>query len=252
MAKSRIELYHGLASTCSKKVRLCLYEKGLHFQSRLLDLQKFEQHTPDYLAINPNGVVPTLVVNDKPIIESSVIIEFIDDTFPEPQLRPQDTFDRAKMRLWTKYSDDVAYKAVYAPTWQYMRSRAAEGLANGNLQKTLSRVPDEQRRTRWEKMAAGGYSEEELRKAYVRMQECLLKVDEGLRGGPWLAGQHYSLADIAIVPFVDRINNLRPDFMSPDLLPRLNEWYARIRQRPAFPKAFDFRDDPRAAELPNL
>src|SRR5271165_3344123 len=81
-----LELYHGMASTCSKKVRLCLYEKGLEFESHLLDLQKFEQHAPEYLAINPNGVVPTLVMNDKPVIESSVIIEFIDDCFPEPSL----------------------------------------------------------------------------------------------------------------------------------------------------------------------
>ncbi len=54
-----IELYHGLASTCSKKVRMCLFEKGLAFESRVLNLQKFEQHGPEYLKLNPKGVVPT-------------------------------------------------------------------------------------------------------------------------------------------------------------------------------------------------
>ena len=129
MKKPHLLLYHGLASTCSKKVRLCLYEKGLKFESRLLDLQKFEQHAPEYLAINPNGVVPSLVVNERAVIESSVIIEFIDDAFPEPELRPNNSFDRATMRLWTKYSDDTAYKAVYAPTWHHLRTRAAQGLS---------------------------------------------------------------------------------------------------------------------------
>ncbi len=62
-------LYHGMASTCSKKVRLALYEKNIAFESHLLDLQKFEQHTPDYLALNPNGVVPTLVYRGRPVIE---------------------------------------------------------------------------------------------------------------------------------------------------------------------------------------
>jgi glutathione S-transferase len=65
MAGSDVVLYHGIASTCPKKVRLCLYEKGIAFESHLLDLQKFQQHRPEYLAPNPNGVVPTLVHRDR-------------------------------------------------------------------------------------------------------------------------------------------------------------------------------------------
>ena len=252
MQKSRLILYHGMASTCSKKVRLCLYEKGVAFESRLLDLQKFEQHAPEYLAINPNGVVPSLVMNGKPVIESSIIIEFIDDSFPEPSLRPTDKFDRATMRLWTKFSDDHAYKAVYVPTWHHLRSRAAQGLADESLQGTLSRIPSAERKARWEKMASGGFSDSELSDAYDRMTECLQKVDDGLQQGPWLAGLEYSLADIAMIPFIDRINNLRPDLVDRQRLPRLADWYDRMRKRPAFDKAFAFRDDPRAAELPNL
>jgi glutathione S-transferase len=61
MATAKVELYHGLPSTCSKKVRLVLYEKGIPFKSHLMDLRKFEQHAPDYLKLNPDGVVPTLV-----------------------------------------------------------------------------------------------------------------------------------------------------------------------------------------------
>jgi glutathione S-transferase len=249
---SHIVLYHGMASTCSKKVRMCLYEKGLAFESRLLDLQRFEQHAPEYLAVNPNGVVPSLVVNGTPVIESSVIIEFIDDRFPEPVLRPEDMFDRAKMRLWTKYSDESAYKAVYAPTWHHLRSRATQGLAEDRLRDTLSRVPSAERKARWEKMASGGFSDQELDEAYDRMAECLQKVDDGLQRGPWLAGKDYSLADIAMIPFVDRINNLRPDLFDRKRLSRLADWYDRMRDRPAFAKAFNFRDDPRAAALPNL
>jgi len=78
-----LELYHGLASTCSKKVRLCLYEKDLRFTSHLLDLQKFEQHRPEYLALNPKGVVPTLVHDGKAVTESSQIIVYLDEHFPE-------------------------------------------------------------------------------------------------------------------------------------------------------------------------
>jgi len=69
---------------------------------------------------------------------------------------------------------------------------------------------------------------------------------------PGVDGKEYSLADIAVIPFIDRINNLRPDLVDAGRLPRLLDWYARMRERPAFAKAIYFNDDPRAAELPNL
>ena len=247
-----VHLFHGLASTCSKKVRLCLYEKNIPFQSHLLDLQKFDQHRPEFLAINPNGVVPALVFEGRPVIESTVIIEYLDDAFPQTPLKPSDPYQRYQMRLWTKYSDEVAYKAVYAPTWQKLRERAADSLTDSNLSDTLSRVPTKERRDRWEKMAKGGFSEAELQDAVEKMRACLDRAEHDLAGRTWLAGDSYSLADIAMVPFIDRILNLRPDFMPDGTYPNLKDWYGRLRARPAFKKAFEFKDDPRAAELPNF
>jgi glutathione S-transferase len=252
MTEDTLVLYHGLASTCSKKVRMCLYEKRLTFQSRLLDLQKFEQHSPSYLKLNPNGVVPTIVHNGSPIIESSVIIDYVDYAFPQHPLTPAGALDRAKMRLWMKYSDDVAYKAVYAPTWHHLRHRAAKGLSAEQLEDTLSAVPSAERRQRWAKMAEGGYSDEELKQAYDQMWECLKQANADLLTSAWLAGSSFSLADISMLPFVDRISNLRPEFLEgPELAP-LIDWVGRCRQRESFSRAFDFRDDPRAAELPNF
>lgn len=252
MTGSGVTLYHGLASTCSKKVRLALYEKGVPFESRLLDLQKFEQHEPAFLAINPNGVVPAMVHNGHSIVESSVIAQYVDDTFPGLSLTPADTFDRAEMRLWLKYSDDVAYKAVYIPTWQFMRTRAEEGLKSEKREETLARMPAGERRERWAKMAEGGFSEAEIADAYEKMSALLAKIDGAVAKTGWLAGSDYSLADIANIPFVDRINNLKPGIVAGGDYPNLADWYARLRARPAFAKAFDFRDDPRAAELPNI
>ena len=252
MAGSEVVLYHGMASTCSKKVRLCLYEKQIAFESHLLDLQKFEQHQPAYLALNPNGVVPTLVHRGAPVIESSVIIEYLDDAFPDIPLKPADPLARAQMRLWLKYSDDVAYKAVFAPTWQFLKDRAKAGLTDEARKATLAAIPTAERRERWEKMAQGGFSAGELEAAYDKMRQCLDDLEAAVARGPWLAGETYSLADIAIVPFIDRIRNLRPEFMPEAERPLANDWYGRMKARPAFDKAFRFRDDPRAAELPNL
>jgi glutathione S-transferase len=92
------------------------------------------------------------------------------------------------------------------------RPRGA-GLADENLQWTLSRIPYAERKARWEKMASGGFSNKELSEAYDRISECLKKVDDVLRQGPWLAGRDYSLAYIAMIPFIDRITDLRPDLV---------------------------------------
>lgn len=245
-------LYHGMASTCSKKVRLALYEKDIPFESRLLDLQKFEQHTPEYLALNPNGVVPTLVHCGKAITESSVIIEYIEDAFPDVPLVPKDPYARAQMRLWTKFSDSVAYSAVYVPTWSIMAKRAEASISEDKLQDVLERIPTKERRDRWETVAREGFSEKEIQDAYDKMHQCLSKIDDAVLRGPWLAGKTYSLADIAMIPFIDRIRNLKPDYLDEEKYPRAIQWEQAMRVRPAFDKAFDFKDDPRAAVLPNM
>ena len=79
-------------------------------------------------------------------------------------------------------------------------------------------------------MAAGGFSERELSEAYDRMSECLKKMDFSLRQSPWLAGEHYSLADIAMISFIDRINNSRHDLFDTNRLPRLIDWYEKAER----------------------
>jgi glutathione S-transferase len=252
MSWPTIDLYHGMASTCSKKVRMCLYEKGIPFVSHLLDLQKFEQHTPEYLAINPRGVVPSIVHDGKSIIESSIIIDYLDDCFGWKPLKPKDPYELCQMRLWVKYSDDVGYKAVYIPTWHRLRHRAQEGLKGDTVTETLSRVPTAERRDRWEKISQGGYTEAELEAAYELMLECLANAEKQLQSTPWLAGEQFTLADIAMLPFIDRIANLRPEFLDRSECEAIRDWLSRVRQRPSFDQAFNFKDDPRASELPNF
>src|SRR6202051_776139 len=110
-------LYHTSHSTCSQKVRLVLHEKGLKFDEVRIDLAKKEQLKPDYLALNPNGVVPTLVDDGIPIIESSVICEYLDEKYPENPLVPSDIVERARMRAWTHYIEEVAVGAIRVPSF---------------------------------------------------------------------------------------------------------------------------------------
>ena len=101
-----LELYHNDMSTCAQKVRFAMAEKGVSWQSRHLDLRARDHQTPEYLRLNPNAVVPTIVHDGTVIIESTVINEYIDDAFPGPALRPADAIGRARMRLWTKQLDE--------------------------------------------------------------------------------------------------------------------------------------------------
>jgi len=236
-----LELYHGLASTCSKKVRMLLYEKGLDFKSHLLNLQKFEQHDPAYLKLNPKGVVPTLVHDGQPVVESTVIIEYLEDAFPEPPLRPLDPHERAQMRIWTDWSDNAAYAAVYIPTWDKLSRPVASKLSDDELENMLSRVPTQERRERWSCVARKGFSEKEFTNAYEKMERTFKKMQAALSKSPWLAGTTYSLADIAIVPFIERMLDLRGEEIQPDRFPAVQEWFKHMMARPAYEKAFHFQ-----------
>ena len=105
-------LYHNDMSVCAQKVRLCLAEKGLAYEARHMNLRAGDQQQPDYLKLNPKGVVPTLVDDDIVVTESVVINEYIDDAFPRHPLKPNDPAGRAKMRWWTKQIDDSIFAAT--------------------------------------------------------------------------------------------------------------------------------------------
>ena len=107
-----LELHHNAASTCSQKVRLALAEKGLDFKSHEVDLIAGAQHAPEYVKLNPNHVVPTLVHEGRVLIESSLINEYLEDVFPEPPLLPADPAARHAARLHVKRIDEKVHPAA--------------------------------------------------------------------------------------------------------------------------------------------
>ena len=129
-----LELYHAGLTACSKKVRLCLREKGLDYVSHYVDLGNFDQHDPDYLKLNPNGLVPTLVHDGAAIIESTVINEYLDDVFPKMPLRPKDPVERARTRIWGKLADEaLGPNMVVAFSGPSNIGKAARGLEAADI-----------------------------------------------------------------------------------------------------------------------
>ena len=109
-----MKLYQTYASPFPTRVRLLIYAKRL--QVEMIEPPGFHASAEgkgDYLAINPIGRVPTLVLDDgRALPESEVICEYLEDAYPEPSLRPADPFERARMRLLSRICDFYVVMAM--------------------------------------------------------------------------------------------------------------------------------------------
>ena len=111
-------LYNAPQSTCSQRVRFVLNAKKISFAEIKLNLLAGDQLKPDYLALNPNGVVPTLDHDGAIVIDSSVIIEYLDEVVPTPEsFTPRDPVTRARMRALMRFIDEMPAAAVRVPTF---------------------------------------------------------------------------------------------------------------------------------------
>src|SRR3978361_375091 len=102
MECTMLELYHHGSSVCAAKVRFALGEKDLKWEGHYLDILQGDQFAPEHQKLNHKAVVPTLVHDGHVIVESTVINEYVDETFPDTALKPKSPVERAEMRLWTK------------------------------------------------------------------------------------------------------------------------------------------------------
>lgn len=235
-------LYNYWSSVCSQKVRLCLAEKGVAFENRDVNLFEFEQWEPDYLRLNPKGVVPTLVHDGRAIIESNVIIEYLEDLFPAVKLRPDDAFRRAQMRIWVYNSEEIAHPNVNIASHnpRHAVRLARKPYTPEQLRAIAAKAPNPLLARRFLHRLEHGVSEEEEDRAYTALGYLLDQMEAALKPGPFLLGADYSLADIAMAPYVNRIEVLkRPEMVGAARRPQIAEWWRRVQARPAFKPAFD-------------
>ena len=230
-----IELYHAATSTCSQKVRMTLAEKGLPFTNRLVNLRTNENLAPEYLALNPNGVVPTLVHDGNVILDSSVICEYLDEVFPTPPLGPSDPVGRAHMRKWLRFLEEVPTAAIRVPTF-HMALKPFAGVDQQTYRAERADVRP-LRKHFYRKMGAKGFSPEEVEASLDGLDLTLRRMDEALAKGPWLMGEQFSLADIVVIPTVDRLDDLGLAAMWSGY-PSVADWFSRIKARPSYTAAF--------------
>ncbi len=226
-----MELYHANMSVCSQKVRLVLHEKGLKPVEHHLDLAAAEQTRPEYLKLNPNGVVPTLVEDGQPIIESSVICEYLEDVYPEPPLRPKDTIKRATMRVWKMIPDTGLHNACATTSFAVAFRHRYLQLAPEGLERQLAEKPDPAVRERLRDAIVRGLDASLVPQALKLYDSVLTKMAGQLDKTPWLVGNEYSLADVALLPYVVRLEHLSLGWLWEGKRASIGRWLERCKSR---------------------
>jgi ganglioside-induced differentiation-associated protein 1 len=236
-----LELYHHGSSACSAKVRFAFEEKRLPWTGHYVDILAGEQFTPDFLALNAKAVVPVLVHDGAVVTESTVICEYVDEVFPDIRLMPASPLERASVRVWTKAVDEELHPACSAITYIVSHRHTILRNGAGSFEEFLSRGAREgvaARSLKWQWIQHGLEAPGALDK--IRIYEAYLqKMEQTLEASTWLAGEQFSMADVAMAPYVNRLAALSMEgFWENGRLPHVEQWFARLRSRAAFAPAF--------------
>ena len=230
-----LKLYHGTTSVCAAKVRLVMYEKGMGFESEILDLQKGEQHSPAYLKLNPKAVVPTLVDGGRAIIESSVIMFYLEEIRPSPALLPDDPYLRAQTRLWMKRVDDVLHPGCTTLTFATANRRHfLETMTPEQRAERYARNPDPERREIQRDCIEQGLDAARVVAAVRQYDAAFADMERQLGETRWLAGNEFGFADICLIPYVNRLSLICMDSMWTRNRPRVRRWFEKVQARPSF------------------
>ena len=228
-----IELYHHSTSVCAAKVRIALAEKELDWTGHFVDLLKGENFRPEYRRINSKAQVPSLVYDGRIIIDSTIINEFLEDTFPEISLRPRNPVDSAAMRHWAKLLDEELHDAASVITYTATHRYSVLELPEDELRHFFEQTPDPVYRARKKAWILDGAEAPDVPEALRRYDRALAKMEDALSSRPWLAGETYSLADIGLTPYINRVAMLNFSGLW-ESRPRVTDWFERIRARASF------------------
>ena len=232
-----LELYTHPMSPCAQKVRITLAEKGLDWTKHHISLPDKENLKPEYLKLNPLGVVPTLVDKGEPVIESSIICEYLDDAYPEVSLRPQDPLLRARMRFWMKHVDVKLHPSCGAIQWPLAMRDKLLLMSEEEQQALLDRVPEKPRRERQKRLMKYGLDAPDIADAVMTYHKTIVDMEKALTEHQWLVGDEFSLADVCVVPYFQTLQQFEWTAMYEKDFPKVTEWFARCRARDSYQSA---------------
>ena len=233
-----LELYHNDMSSCSQKVRLTLEEKNLTWKGHHMNLRKGETRSKEYISkLNKNGVVPTFVYGNDIIIESTVIMEYLEDQFPENPLRPIKPEHKAKMRLWNKKLDEVLHSSVaIISSCVAFRYQFLEKYDKGEINNLIDKIPDEKRREISRDTIFNGLNSNFFEGAIFEFIKIFDELDKHLSNFKFLSGNNYTLADAAYTPYLTRFEHLQLSFLYQEKK-YLSNWFSMIKEKENYRKA---------------
>lgn len=200
-----ITFYCGSGSPYAWRVWLTLEHKKLAYDLKVLSFQSGDLRKPDYLAVNPRGKVPSLIDGSVRLYESSAIVLYLEDAYPEPTLLPGDIASRALARRIAAEADAYIYPAI-AKLMTHTLFRPHGDGDSKEIAAGQKEVADELARFET-------YAERE-----------------------YFAGNSVSLADFAVYPFwalLKRINERQPA-NGVSITPHIAAWMKRIEALPYF------------------
>jgi glutathione S-transferase len=232
-----LKLYTAQNSICTQKVFLTLIEKGLEWQSEYIDLFKNEQYRPEYLRLNPKGVVPTLIHEGRPIIESSLICEYLDESFPEPGLVPASAYDRSRMRVWAKHIDEGVFEATREISFSAMFREKMKSMTEEQRNGRFNNIGDPGRRVRFISTYQEGEDSVYVAQGIFAFEKMFREMESDLSSKQdWLLG-NFTLADINLIPFVARLEYLGLLNIWLGERPNVQAWWNRAKARPSYSRA---------------
>lgn len=228
-----LKLYSFGPAANSMKPLLTLFEKGLPFEKNRLDPAKFEHHTDWFKAINPRGQVPALVDGEHVITESTVICEYLEDEYPtEVKLRPDTSYGRAQMRVWTKWVDEYFCWCVSTIGWHRYVGNMVKGLSDAEFEEKVKAIPVVEQQVKWRR-AREGFPQDMLDEEMRKIGYSVERLDAHLRQHEWLVPGQYTLADICNFAIANGMQVGFAELVNKEKTPGLVRWIEQIKARPA-------------------
>lgn len=239
-----LQLFTARNSICTQKVFITLAEKTLDYEIKNVNLFTNEQYDPAYLKLNPKGVVPTLVHDGRPVVESSLICEYIDESFPSPPLMPSTPYLRARMRLWSKLVDEQIFEATRELSFSAHFRYKMQAMTEAQRQVRYANVGDPERRARFMSTYELGVESPYVFEAIGHWEKAFKAMDDALANGEaWLVGETFTLGDINMIPYVARLDYLNLLDVFIEVRARVQEWWTRAFARSSAVSAISARLD---------
>jgi glutathione S-transferase len=246
-----LELYHNDMSTCAQKVRATLAEKDLAWDGHELNLRTGEQHKPQFLKLNPRGVVPVLVHGGKVVTESNIIMEYLEDAFPDAKrLMPKSAVGKAAVRNLLQRLDTTLHLhiATISVGIAFRDQLLAVHQNDQALESYYSAVPDARLQAVYRDVVPSGAGSKSFLLALDAWKRQFADMNMALAASDWLVDNELTLADVAYLPYMCRFEHLHMTEIW-SRYPALTSWFDRCKKTAGYRKGIEAWLNPKYLEL---